>query len=314
MFTRKRLAHLLCLLILSLSSVSSYARFDDKKDKKRLEGAPVLWREPRDIASRDLYLGPGGRAMKPDLSSVKFVDQEAGGYSTKYHVIDGSGRKWTAKLSKEAQSETAANRLMWAVGFNTEICYVVPQVTIEGKGSFHNVRFEARPEHIKRGGIWKWDDNPFVGTKEFQGLKVMMILLENWDIKDDNNKILGLRDKQTGQNGLLYIISDLGGTFGKTGGIFSRSRNESADYAKAQFIKGVKGSLVEFHYGGKRQGLFKDITVEQARWVGRLLSRLSERQIRDAFRAANYSPEEIQMLTKSMTMRIKQLKSLGGGE
>jgi len=43
-------------------------------------GTPVLWREPTDIASRDLYLGPGGEAMKPDLSQVTFISNETRGY------------------------------------------------------------------------------------------------------------------------------------------------------------------------------------------------------------------------------------------
>jgi hypothetical protein len=304
----------LFLFTFILSSVYSYATPEDKKESKPLEGTPVLWREPADIASRDLYLGPGGEAMKPDLSRVKFVRQKVGGYSTKYEVIDGSGRRWIAKLSKEARSETAANRLMWAIGFNTEICYLVPEVTIEGKGNFQDARFEARPDYIERGDNWKWDSNPFKGTREFQALKVMMILLENWDIKDTNNKILGLRSERTGRNEMLYIISDLGGTFGKTGGFISRSRNEPEDYARAKFIKGVKGSLVEFHFGGKHKDLFKDITVEQARWTAALLARLSEHQIRDAFHAANYSSGDIETLTKTVIGRIKELKSTGNSD
>jgi len=76
----------------------------------------VLWRAPEDIPSRDLYLGPGGERMRPDLSRVTFVKDETGGYSTKFRVRDGAGREWVAKVGKEAQSETAAVRLVWAVG------------------------------------------------------------------------------------------------------------------------------------------------------------------------------------------------------
>jgi hypothetical protein len=220
---------------------------------------------------------------------------------------------WVAKLSKEAQSETAATRIVWAVGYNSEICYLAPQVTIEGKGSFENVKFEARPENVERLEIWSWDKNPFAGTKEFQGLKVLMVLLENWDIKDDNNKILLVRNEQ-GKNELRYIISDLGATLGKTGGFISRSRNEPADFAKAKFVNSVKGNTVDFRYSGKRGDLFDDITVEQARWIGGLLAKLSDQQISEAFRAANYTPEEIQMLTQALKNRIAELAALGAAE
>ena len=55
----------------------------------------------------------------------------------------------------------------------------------------------------------------------------MMILINNWDIKDSNNEILAASNENTGQAELRYIISDLGGSFGKTGGFITRrSRNK----------------------------------------------------------------------------------------
>jgi hypothetical protein len=296
---------LLTTLALNLPFVAA-----QKKEKAR-EGKPVLWQEPTDISSRNLYLGPGGEGMKPDLSTVTFVEKKNGGYSTKYEVRDGSGRRWIAKLGKEAQSDTAANRLLWAVGYVTEIAYLVPKVEIKGKGTLENVRFEARPEDVERVGDWKWTENPFAGTKEFQGLKVLMVLLNNWDIKDSNNEILALR----GTNGtpeLHYIISDLGGTLGRTGGFFRRTRNKPEDFVKAGFVEGVSNGRVDFNYGGKNKALFDDITVEQARWVGGLLSSLSDEQLRDAFRAANYTPQEIEEYTQAMKGRIDELVKLQG--
>src|SRR5712675_2012797 len=55
------------VLLLSLATLTA-ARDDKKKQKVRPEGKAVLWTEPVDISSRDLYLGPGGEEMKPDLS------------------------------------------------------------------------------------------------------------------------------------------------------------------------------------------------------------------------------------------------------
>src|SRR5258705_13071814 len=92
---------------------------------------------------------------------------------------------------------------------------------------------------------------------------------------------------------LHYIISYLGGTFGKTGGELTHSRNKPATYAKTRFVENVEGSHVRFAYKGKNSGLFDSITIEQAKWLGSWLSRLSDKQISDAFRAANYTPEEI---------------------
>jgi hypothetical protein len=308
---RSRLFRLVNLSIILVLSLSTYGFHDDSKKKKDISnGTPILWEEPSDIASRDLFLGSGGEAMKPDLSKITFIKEEAGGYSKKYRVRDGSGRVWVAKISKESQPEVASTRLMWALGYNTEICYLAPQVTIEGKGTFENVKFEARPDDVKRLDIWKWDSNPFVGSRELQGLKVLMILLENWDIKDDNNKILLVRNSHGDKNELRYIISDLGATFGKTGNFVTRSRNKPEDFVKAKFINEVKGNNIDFRYSGKRQGIFNDITIEQARWVGELLGRLSDQQIKDAFRAGNYTPEQIEMLADAMKTRITELTTL----
>ena len=72
------------MLVLIFANVAALAqdKNKDKKEKKQLpQGTPVLWREPSDIASRDLLLGPGGERMKPDLSKLTFVKEETGGYS-----------------------------------------------------------------------------------------------------------------------------------------------------------------------------------------------------------------------------------------
>jgi hypothetical protein len=309
---------ILAVLLLSFST----GAFAQKKPKKPAPtGEKVLWREPADIESRDLFNGPGGEAMKPDLSRVTFIkDQQGGGYSINYRVRDGAGKIWVAKLRSEAQPETAAVRLMWALGYMTEVNYLVPCVKIEGApaagvkkcpdGGFANVKFEARPAKVKRLDNWLWANNPFTGTKEFQGMIVMMSLINNWDLKDDNNRILYVPQGASGGPELQYILSDLGATFGKTGGFLSRSRNKPEDYAKAKFVEGVEGGRVKFSYGGKNSGLFGNVSVEHAKWIAGFLSRLSDKQLSDAFRAANYSASDVDLLTSATRARINQLVNL----
>ncbi len=304
------------LMILSLvlfASAAMPAQAQDKKnkddkEKKVYTGPAVMWRAPEDIESRNLLVGAGGDAMKPDLSKVTFVEVKEGGWSTKYRVTDGKGNEWVAKLSKEAQPETAANRLLWAIGYETEIAHLVPELVIQGKGTFKNVKLEARPNDVKRDGYWLWASNPFVGKPEFQGLKIMMVLFNNWDMKDDNNAILAVKGDTNSER--RFIISDLGATFGKTGGIISRSRNKPSDYVKAEFVKGVKGNVVDFNYGGKMGKAFEGITIEDAKWLASWLSRLSDEQLKDAFRSANYTPEEVDQLATAVRSRINALANL----
>jgi len=311
MYRLNRLRTLVLLVVVS-SLLSVNVGVANTKDKTPLpRGTPVLWRMPNDITSRNLFIGPGGTSMSPDVSRITFLKEETGGYSRKFKVRDASGREWVAKIGKEAQPETAAVRLLWGIGYLTEVNYLVPRVTIPGKGTFDNVRFEARPDSWKRLQDWKWGRNPFVGTPELQGLKIMMALINNWDLKDSNNQIVYRKDN----NELEYIISDLGATFGHASTTplfwrFTRDRNSPKSYAKAEFLEKVKRDHVVLHYGGKNRGLFSNITVQDATWIAGLLSQLSDAQVRDAFRAANYTPSQIDLLARTFRTRCNELSSL----
>lgn len=306
---RTKSAYWLTVLLLLVLPVSAAAQDNKSKDKKekQLTGTPVLWTAPEDIEQRNLLLGAGGEEMKPDISRVTFIEDKKGGYSTKYRVQDAKGNEWIAKIGKEAQTDTAANRLVWALGYESEICYLIPHLKIEGKGEFDNVRLEARPKNVKRSGNWMWENNPFLNTPEFKGLKILMLMINNWDMKDDNNEILATKHDTSGDGKLRYIISDLGGTFGKTGGAFSRTRNKPSDYVKTEFIKKVNGDVIDFNYNGKNQKLFANLTVADAAWLSQWLKRLSDAQIKDAFRSANYSPEEVDTLAAAFRERANAL-------
>jgi len=306
-----RIAILVLVALLVPSIETGLAK--SKKKKETPTGTPVLWQKPTDISSRDLLLGPGGTSMRPDLRRITFLKEEKGGYSKKYRLRDGSGHEWVAKIGKEAQSETAAVRLLWGVGYLTEVNYLVPRVTIPGKGTFTNVRFEARPDNWKRAGEWKWKQNPFIRTPEYQGLKIMMALINNWDLKDSNNVLIEARGNRGTE--LRYVISDLGATFGhaSTTPVFwriTRSRNNPKNYAKSDFLEKVKGNRVVLHFGGKNRGLMKDITVDDAIWIGSWLAQLNDNQIRDAFRAANYTPDQVDLLTRVIRVRTNELLGL----
>jgi hypothetical protein len=284
---------------------------DKKKPKKPMpRGTPVLWRE-RDVSRLDLASGPGGPGMRPVTRGLTFLKEEKGGWSKKYRVRDSRGREWVAKIGKEAQSETAATRLIWAAGYETEITYLVPRVTIPGKGTFENVRFEARPKGVKRLDPWSWERNPFEGTRELDGLKVLMVLINNWDLKDENNVIV----HAPADGELRYAISDLGATFGRSGGPgffwrIRRSRNDPEDFANAKFIDRVKDGYVDFDFAGKNERLFEKVPVEHARWIGERLARLTDGQLGAIFRSANYTPAETRMLTRAVRARIEELATL----
>jgi hypothetical protein len=288
----------------------------DAQERQRVEkainplGTPVLWREPSDIASRNLYLGPGGEALKPDLSKVTLVEEKESATAAKFRVRDGSGREWMMKVGGEAQAEVAAGRIVWAVGYYTDVTYLVPQVQVAGKGTFENARFEARPKGFKRLEEWMWDENPFVGNPEFQGLKVLLALLDNWNLKNENTRIVFVRDDEAGRSELRYIISDFDVNLDKTAVAPSMWHAATGRSAGARFIDKVNDNLIDFGYRGKHQERLSGITVAQARWIGANLAKLSRQQIHDAFRAGNYNADEIQSLAKIVRARIDELAGL----
>ncbi len=269
----------------------------------------VMW-EPVNVSEMDLFKGPGGDAMRPDLSNIEFIKQEKGGHNKKYRIKDGSGMIWVAKLGREAKPETVAVRLLHGIGYKTEINYLVPSITIPGKGTFKDVRLEARPDNVERLEEWKWKKNPFVDSKELQGLKIMMVFMTNWDVLDLQNKVIEV----DGEN--HYIVSDLGSTFGRLGNnnlpIIYRLGRKTGDpkaYAKTKLIRRVEndGDVV-LSYKGKNRGVFKGITIEDARWLSSLMSKLSDKQIGDAFRAANYSAADVAVYTNAVKRKIAELK------
>ena len=276
----------------------------DNKDKDALAGNAVMW-EAVDVKSRDLFLGPGGTKLAPDLDGAVVVGRQAGGNNTKYRLRDNDGHEWIAKIADESQPEAAAVRLLWAIGYKTEVNYLIPELKLGKHGTFSNVRLEARPKGTKRGDRWLWKDNPFVGTREFDGLKLMMAMLNNWDLKDENNVIIIADGQQQ------YVVSDLGASFGKLAespnSRAGRSVNDVDGYAKSVFIKGTRDGVIDLAYTGAAQNLMDGIKVEHGRWLADLLTQLTDKQIRDAFRAARYSDEKAGQLAAAFRARIDAL-------
>ena len=334
MQSKKRATGILAAVSLLVSvgagNLFVYAGWPSQKPNKKGDSGtardthPALWQEPTDIQTRDLFYGSGGRDGAPDPGGkFKFVRRSKSGTSEKIIVDDDKGRSWTVKFGSEARPETAAARIVWAAGYHVDQDYFVKSAHIEGRGGFDvsDVRFERRDDGFKDEGSWSWHSNPFNGTRELQGLKVLMALLNNWDLKDVNNKILQ-PDKASGRDRSerIYYVSDLGATFGSTGSFFSKlpffgnapagSKGIPDAYAGQVFIDRISGGHVLFHYKGKNGSVLEGITVEHARWMGDLLGRLSDKQLGDAFRGAGFTENEVATYTRALRGRINQLKAL----
>ncbi len=337
---------------MAAGSLTWHATAAEKEPKAKSRPVPeetaqgakkLLWEEPADIASRDLYYGARGKEDMPDAGAVfTFEKEDLDGTNPKYVVRDEKGTKWKVKLGDEAKPEPVASRIVWAAGYFVDEDYYLPKIRVENipadlkrgrkligpDGAMTDVRLKLESKKDrKKIGTWDWKTSPFSGTRELNGMRTMMALINNWDLKEVNNGVF----ERKGTNGpeLIYEVTDLGASFGSprfdTG--YAHDKGDLKAYRKSTFIEKIRDDEVDFGVPGapslpvifnpaqfvKRQDMTwigKHIPRVDARWLGELLSKLSAKQIEDAFRAGGYGPEEANEYTTIMQDRIGQLKKL----
>jgi hypothetical protein len=323
------------LLTLTIVAAAEPQKHEKHKAKDAQSDLPaVIWQDPGNISSLNLIYGTGGQENAPDPNGTyTFLKEDMNGTSPKFDVKDANSVKWRIKTGAEPQSETAATRLLWAAGYFVDQDYYLAEVRVEGlpklhrgenyvrEGVVHGARLERKDERIKKTGNWDWFNNRFKGTRELNGLRVMMALLNNWDLKEINNSIYVVDGQQR------YVVSDVGASFGKTGSSISRSKSDEEGYEKSGFIEKQTDKDVDFemhsrpflptfvnlpNYRGrtKMEEITKHIPRADAKWIGGLLGQLTEEQIRDCFRSAGYSPEEVEGYASEVRKRIAALNAL----
>src|SRR5215471_2769593 len=265
----------------------------------------VLWKDPGDIRSLDLFYGPGGRKNIPH-PPFEFVKEDLKGTSPKFDVRDGDGKKWRAKLGPEARPETVASRLLWAMGYGANENYFFLDLKIDklpaqlkrgqsfvaAPDDVKAVRLQRHPGGEKKAAVWHWRANPFFGTREFNGLRVMMALINNWDLKDENNAVYD--DPSTGRE--LYEVTDVGASFGKTGKSYSdvASKGNVKAYTHSKFISKIKPEYVDFNFPTHPPLIYFVLPFfwdqMHLRWIGRHIPRSDVRWI--AARLAQLSPKQ----------------------
>lgn len=331
--TKTWLNSILVLMLLMLSASLTAQERDDNKQNTNLP--EVCWRDPGDIASLNLYYGAGSKEEAPHPNAkYTFVKEDMQSGSPKFYVKDDQGVQWKVKLGQETQAETAATRLLWAAGYFVDEDYYLAEFKVAGMpklqrgedfvsagGTVHGARLERTQKEMKKLDNWDWFDNPFLEKREMNGLRVMMSLLNNWDLKEVNNSIYEIDGERR------YVVTDLGATFGNTGNTLKRSKGSSRDYADSKFIEKTTSDFIDFvmhsrpffllaihvPYYRERTRMEKitqHIPRADAKWLGSRLSMLSGEQISDSFRAAGYSTQEIDIYTKVVQKRIMQLNSL----
>ena len=295
----------------------------------------VIWRDPGRIADLDLEAGPCGAQGAP-AGPFSFIEEHDTGSQPNVSVRDRAGREWRIKWGPEVHTEVIGTRLAWALGFFAEQSYFVARGRITGardlrrakasideQGDFTDARFELNEpgvvKHFDAHG-WAWHDNPFAGTRELNGLKILMMLVSNWDNKD-------VRDVGRGSNTAIfeyrvgkharearYLIIDWGAAMGAWGNnILQRGRWDPEAFAAQNevFVTGVTDGFVQWGYQGQRTAdMVQNITREDVRWFHRLAGQLTDDQLRGALRASGATAEETERFAAALRERLNKLRDV----
>jgi hypothetical protein len=290
----------------------------------------VLWRDPGDVPALDLTHGPGGPDLVP-APPFRFVQEHGTGTNPCLSIRDARGRTWRVKWGPEVNSETFAVRVAWACGYFAEVTHYIAEGCIrharglqraadcvDADGRFTAARFELDDPAVMKmfeEHSWAWNDNPFVGTRELQGLKILSMLLSNWDTKDRRDVARGSNTaifEQDGQAGreARYLITDWGGALGSWGNAITRGRWDPVAFEAQtpQFVTAVEDGVVKFGYSGQRtEDIAVGITPSDVGWFIRYVGRLTDRQLNDALAASGATETERTQFLRALRSRIDQL-------
>ena len=291
-----------------------------------------IWHHPEASVTDALRFGPGGRDGVP-APPFQFVEELFSGSQPCVSVRDARSRLWRVKWGHEAKPESFAVRVAWACGYFAEVTHFIAEGTIDAAsnltrarkcidqdGHFEAARFEIEDRSVRMlfdEHSWSWNDNPFVGTKQLSGLKMVVMLVSNWDTKDR-------RDVARGSNSAIfevpisswtrearYVISDWGAAMGKWGTtVVSRNRWDPEGFAAQtpMFVTSVKDGYVNFGYGGQRTAeITRGITVDHVEWFYRYARRLTRESLRGGLLASGATEEEAVRFADALTDRIAQL-------
>jgi hypothetical protein len=297
----------------------------------------TIWREPGTVEQLNLIDGPGGSGGAP-APPFTFVEEHLIGSQPCVSVSDARGRTWRVKWGNEVRSENFAVRLVWACGYYAETTYFVDsggicgvtalqraRTCIADDSTFVEARFELDDPDVRKmfeEHSWAWNDNPFIGTRQLHGLKVLVMLLADWDTKDRRDVARGsntaIFEHRVGRwrREARYLITDWGGSMGRWGGnIVTRGRWDAVGFEaqSPEFVTAVEGGMVRFGYVGQRTAdVATGISVDDVRWLCRYLGRVTDSQLQQALDASGATKDESDRFTRAIRDRIQQLVRAAG--
>ena len=292
----------------------------------------LIWSDPRPMTIADWIWGPGGEGQAP-RPPFRFVSENLGGTNPKINVRDSRGALWIVKFGGEVHTDTFSARFLNAVGYFAEPTYFVPSGTISGvtglkrakpfvskDGHFRRARFRLRDDSTlayAEDFHWSWNANPFLGSHQLNGLKILMMLLSNWDSKDardgDGSNTAVFLQRGSKPTTYLYSFFDWGASLGSWGGFFRRDKWDASAYQQQTryFVREVQDGRIVWGYRCKhRRDITSGIMLSDVRWLLPYLSRISDDELRAGFIASGATVAGAERFTRSIRNRIGRMERI----
>jgi hypothetical protein len=234
-------------------------------------------------------------------------------------VVDPQGRKWSVKQANhdpipgdEGPVEVTVSRVLSAVGYHQPPIYYLREFSLRdafGTRTAPGGRFRLDHASLKDQGSWLWQRNPFVGTRPYQGLLVILLMFNSSDLKNSNNTLYEV-SRGEGRVQRWFVVRDIGMALGNTGRVRPRRGNIEL-FEREAFVTGIDGGFVTFNYRGFHQELVTGrITPGDVVWACNLLGGLSDSQWRDAFRAGGFALPTAERYIRRLKEKIDEGRAL----
>jgi hypothetical protein len=280
----------------------------------------AVWTEPA-VPVEAAVLGTSAEPF-PDPAVCRFYPTELGGATPKFDCVFEGGERLKVKYGKnpEIHTEAAATRLLAALGFGADRMYLVrtlrcfgcpaePRSAKEGSPvdvskytDFTIVAVERRlPGRSIGEEGWKWDEldkaqalGRGAPRAHRDALRLMAVLLNNWDNRSDNQRLLclpeGYPPGKGGHCGKAFAyMHDVGGTFGRVGADTKEARKlDLPAWSAVPVWKDRATCTVEIKSPRLHGASFGEVAISESgrRFLADRLAALTPQQVSDLFEGA----------------------------
>ena len=167
-------------------------------------------------------------------------------------------------------------------------------------------------------GPWDFGQLDHAGRRELRGAGLLAAWVGWFDTRFDNTRLRVM--KHQGHTQLEHFFSDLGGGLGQTDGLlYCRGDQPNVfpwTFTRAPLWQGPGRMAKPLRIEGFRPvaytAAFAEMTIDDARWMARLIGQLTEAQLLQALTASGYSSAEVRLyVEKLVCRRDKMIQDLG---